>query len=81
MSTCENGHLASTGNYGIQGYWDRLKRIVMTLEDDYRAFKRRQATERALDRLSEQLRCDIGWPDLYERQNRELIERKVQHRG
>lgn len=30
--------------------------------------RRLRATELALDGLPEYMRCDIGWPDLYERQ-------------
>ncbi|MGH6760090.1 MAG: hypothetical protein ACRECW_00680 [Phyllobacterium sp.] len=79
MSTCENIHLASAEYRDAPGYWERFKQAVMTLENDVKARKRRRATERALDRISEHLRCDIGWPDLYERQTREQVEHKLHH--
>lgn len=73
MTTCEDGYLLAQTNSRYPT--SALKRATHSLIEfiaaarlDYQTLKRRRATERALDGLSESIRCDIGWPDLYERQ-------------
>jgi hypothetical protein len=77
MSTCD-------GNYGyrVPGFPERiaaslsehahnLTRTVLNARDSIVRIRRLHATETALDALPEDIREDIGWPDLYERQVRE----------
>ncbi|SDO98192.1 hypothetical protein SAMN05428967_0769 [Phyllobacterium sp. YR620] len=42
--------------------------------------RRLRETELALDSLPDSIRCDIGWPDLYERQIRDYNEIKPTRR-
>ena len=47
---------------------DYSVRFVKNVGNRVRSIHRRHVTEAALDALPENIRCDIGWPDLYQRQ-------------
>lgn len=76
MSTCDElyesnsrGFVERIVDYTI-GHVNKLARTITHMREDVVRNRRLRATELALDGLPEDLRCDIGWPDLYERQIR-----------
>jgi hypothetical protein len=74
MSTCDElyetaprGFAERIATYAV----DRANSLARSLTHAREIFireRRLRATETALDGLPEDIRCDIGWPDLYERQ-------------
>ncbi|PSH69841.1 hypothetical protein CU102_06160 [Phyllobacterium brassicacearum] len=61
---------------------DRTNRVVQAIAHAREVFvreRRLRETEMALDGLPEDIRCDIGWPDLYERQITECNKLKSRH--
>jgi hypothetical protein len=57
----------------------RLANAVAHAHQVYVRERRLRETELALDGLPEDIRCDIGWPDLYERQITEHKKLKSRH--
>ena len=82
MSTCDNLYQSDTrsfaerlGNY-FADHANHLAARIRTARDVFVRERRLRATEMALDGLPENMRCDIGWPDLYERQVSECNQLK-----
>ncbi|UXN64527.1 hypothetical protein N8E89_01250 [Phyllobacterium sp. A18/5-2] len=55
---------------------NRLTRAITRAHEVFIRERRLRATEMALDGLPDDIRCDIGWPDLYERQVSEFNKLK-----
>ncbi|WP_271894582.1 hypothetical protein [Candidatus Phyllobacterium onerii] len=82
MSTCDNLYQSDTRSFAERlaiYFADRANHLaarIRTARDVLVRERRLRATEMALDGLPENMRCDIGWPDLYERQVSECNEIK-----
>ncbi|UXN59726.1 hypothetical protein [Phyllobacterium zundukense] len=82
MSTCENLYQSDTRSFAerlaayIAEYTTHVVARIRTTHEVFIRERRLRATEMALDGLPENMRCDIGWPDLYERQVSECNELK-----
>jgi hypothetical protein len=74
MSTCDNLYQSDTRSFAerlatyLADYTTHLAARIRTAREVFVRERRLRATEMALDGLPENMRCDIGWPDLYERQ-------------
>jgi hypothetical protein len=74
MSTCDEFYQRSSSSLAerfatsISDFATHLAQRVETAREIFIKQRRLRATETALDGLPEHMRCDIGWPDLYERQ-------------
>ncbi|CAN7380818.1 hypothetical protein LJR231_002309 [Phyllobacterium sp. LjRoot231] len=74
MSTCDELYQSDTRSFAERiatSVVDRANRLAARIRTGREIFireRRLRATELALDGLPEYMRCDIGWPDLYERQ-------------
>ena len=74
MSTCDELYQSDTRRFAERittSVVDRANRLAARIRTGREIFireRRLRATELALDGLPEYMRCDIGWPDLYERQ-------------
>ncbi|MGH7005887.1 MAG: hypothetical protein ACREIP_18225 [Alphaproteobacteria bacterium] len=74
MSTCDEVYQKPASSFServvttVVNQVGQLSRSVTSARDTLVRIRRRRATEMALDTLPENIRCDIGWPDLYERQ-------------
>jgi hypothetical protein len=58
---------------------NRLAQAITRAREVFIRERRVRETELALDGLPEDIRSDIGWPDLYERQVSECNKLKSQH--
>ncbi len=82
MSTCDSLYHSDTRSFAerLAVYFadqaNHLAARIRTARDVFVRERRLRATEMALDGLPENMRCDIGWPDLYERQVGECNEIK-----
>jgi hypothetical protein len=85
MSTCDELYQSDTRGFAerIVSYavdrTNRLARAITRAHDVFIRERQLRATEMALDGLPEDIRCDIGWPDLYERQVSECNKLKSRH--
>ncbi|MEK1854917.1 MAG: hypothetical protein AAAC48_24420 [Phyllobacterium sp.] len=85
MSTCDEFYQSDNRGFAerITSYAvDRVNRLVQAITHAREVFireRRLRETEIALHGLPEDIRCDIGWPDLYERQVSECNKLKSQH--
>ncbi len=75
MSTCDElyqRHSSSSITERIAAVFvDQTNRLARGVSKAHQVFLRQRMlreTEAALDALPDDIRCDIGWPDLYERQ-------------
>jgi len=82
MSTCDELYQSDTRSLAeriVTSVVDRatgLAARIRTAREILIRERRLRATEMALDGLPEYMRCDIGWPDLYERQVSECNQLK-----
>lgn len=80
MSTCDDLYHSDTRSFAerlatyFADHTNHLAARIRTARDVFVRERRLRATEMALDGLPENMRCDIGWPDLYERQVSECNE-------
>ncbi len=81
MSTCDElyqSHPSLTERIAA-AFVDHANRIVHRINTAREIFireRRLRETEMALEALPDDIRCDIGWPDLYERQIEECNKLK-----
>jgi hypothetical protein len=74
MSTCDELYHGDTRSIAervatyVVDHANRLVRTVTNAREVLVRQRRLRETELALDALPDDIRCDIGWPDLYERQ-------------
>ncbi len=74
MSTCDELYQSDTRSFierFVTPVVDRATHLaaqISTAREIFIRQRRLRATETALDGLPDYMRCDIGWPDLYERQ-------------
>ncbi len=74
MSTCDElyrqpqGSIAERISSVIVDRTNRFAQAIAHAREVFIRERRLRETEMALDGLPEDIRCDIGWPDLYERQ-------------
>jgi len=73
MSTCDELYHRDRGfaERITSSFADQVGRLVQSFHyarELYVRQRRLRATEIALDSLPDDIRCDIGWPDLYVRQ-------------
>ncbi|MEK1887634.1 MAG: hypothetical protein AAAB35_08690 [Phyllobacterium sp.] len=85
MATCDDlYHRDSSITERIASIFsDQLNRWAESLNRTRQLVARRRQlreTELALDSLPDDIRCDIGWPDLYERQIKEYNELRPSRR-
>ncbi len=82
MSICDEGY-----NKSVSGFSERiatslshgaynLVQAILNIRDTIVRMHRLRTTESALDLLPDNIREDIGWPDLYERQVTECNDAK-----
>lgn len=81
MSTCDELYHRDVGfaERISTSFSEQLNRLVHAFSDARELYvrqRRLRATEIALDSLPDDIRCDIGWPDLYERQIKECNKLK-----
>lgn len=82
MSTCDelyHSHTRSLAERVTTSVVDQANRLTRAITRAHEVFireRRLRATEMALDGLPDDIRCDIGWPDLYERQVSEFNKLK-----
>jgi hypothetical protein len=82
MSTCDDLYHGDTRSFAeraatyLSDYTTHVAARVRTAREVFIRERRLRATEVALDGLPENMRCDIGWPDLYERQVSECNQLK-----
>jgi hypothetical protein len=74
MSTCDELYQSRSSSIAERiatFFVDRANRLVRTVSNAREVLvrqRRLRETELALDALPDDIRCDIGWPDLYQRQ-------------
>jgi hypothetical protein len=85
MSTCDEFYQSDNRaiaeritSYAVNRV-NRLAQAITRAREVFIRERRLRETEIALDGLPEDIRCDIGWPDLYERQVSECNKLKSQH--
>lgn len=85
MSTCDElyqSHHTSLADRIATFFVDRANHLAQAISRAHAVYvreRRLRETEIALDGLPEDIRCDIGWPDLYERQVTECNKLKSGH--
>ena len=82
MSTCDELYHRHPGltERIASSFADQMNRLANSFNiarELYVRQRRLRATEIALDSLPDDIRCDIGWPDLYERQIEECNKLKL----
>lgn len=82
MSTCDQDYQKPAVGFServvtsVVNQANNLAETFSHARDVFVRMRRLRATEQALDSLPDNIRCDIGWPDFYERQVTECNEMK-----
>jgi hypothetical protein len=85
MSTCDELYQRPSSSITERiaaAFVDQTNRLVRAVSKAHAVFVRQRMlreTELALDALPDDIRCDIGWPDLYQRQISESNKLKSRH--